>query len=174
MRCLPRAKCRGKLHSQNTSLSLPSLLFSPTLQTTIMTKGFAAFSPQVEEVFDQIKETDTADYVFYEASAHDKKISVAESGKYKDYADFTAQFKNDTPRYAIVKVKYPAPTGGEERHKIVLITWVPEDASTHDKAYYTANKDHLYYSLEGISLHVQAHNLEEVAHATILKQFKVL
>lgn len=88
-----------------------------------MTKGFAAFTPQVEEVFDQIKETNTLDYVFYEASAHDKKISVAESAKYTDYADFIAQFKDDTPRYAIVKIKYPAPVGGEERHKIVLITW---------------------------------------------------
>ncbi|CAI7580619.1 unnamed protein product [Penicillium bialowiezense] len=139
-----------------------------------MTKGFAAFTPQVEETFDQVKETDTLDYVFYEANAHDKKINVAGSGKYADYTDLIAQFKEDTPRYAVIKFKYPAPTGGEERHKIVLITWVPEEAGIHDKSYYTTNKDHLYYSLDGISLHVQAHSQAELAHATILKQFKVL
>lgn len=43
---------------------------------------------------------------------------------------------------------------------------VPEAANTHDKTYYVANKDHVYYSLEGISLHVQAHDLAELAHAT--------
>ncbi|KAJ5340867.1 Actin-binding cofilin/tropomyosin type [Penicillium brevicompactum] len=139
-----------------------------------MTKGFAAFTPQVEETFDQVKETDTLDYVFYEANAHDKKIYVAGSGKYTEYTDFIAQFRDDTPRYAVVKFKYPAPIGSEERHKIVLITWVPEEAGNHDKSYYTSNKDHLYYSLDGISLHVQAHNQDELAHATILKQFKAL
>jgi cofilin len=87
-----------------------------------MTK-FAAIAPQCEEVFDQVKETDTLDYVLYEASAHDKKISVAESGTYKDYTEFTALFKDDTPRYAVVDFKYPAPTGTEQRHKLVFITW---------------------------------------------------
>ena len=87
-----------------------------------MTK-FAAIAPQCEEVFDQVKETDTLDYVFYEASAHDKKISVAGSGTYNDYTEFIAHFKEDTPRYAVVKFKYPAPTGNEQRHKLVFITW---------------------------------------------------
>lgn len=35
----------------------------------------------------------------------------------------------------------------------------------HDTSYYTTNKDHIYFSLEGISLHVQAHNQDELAHA---------
>jgi cofilin len=41
---------------------------------------------------------------------------------------------------------------------------VPEGASIHDKSYYISNKDHLYYALEGISLHVQAHNVADLAH----------
>jgi hypothetical protein len=33
---------------------------------------------------DEVKGTDNLNYVIYEASAHDKKITVAESGKYKE------------------------------------------------------------------------------------------
>lgn len=42
---------------------------------------------------------------------------------------------------------------------------MPETASIHDKSYYTSNKDHLYRSLDDISLHVQASKQEELAHA---------
>ncbi|OGE49371.1 hypothetical protein PENARI_c022G00239 [Penicillium arizonense] len=145
-----------------------------------MTRGFATITPQCEEAFDQVKETDTLDYVIYEASSQDKKISVAESGKYKDYAEFLTHFKEDTPRYAVVDFKYDSPSGGEQRHKLVFITWyanvasVPEKASIHDRTYYTTNKDHLYRAFEEISLHVQAHTQAELAHATIMNQFKVL
>jgi hypothetical protein len=43
---------------------------------------------------------------------------------------------------------------------------VPEGASIHDKSYYTSNKDHLFYALLDISLHVQAHTQAELAHST--------
>jgi Cofilin/tropomyosin-type actin-binding protein. len=62
-----------------------------------MTKGFATITPECEEVFDEVKGTDNLNYVIYEASAHDKKITVAESGKYKDYAEFLSHFKDNTP-----------------------------------------------------------------------------
>src|SRR4051794_12236974 len=94
-----------------------------------MTRGFATITPQCEEAFDQVKETDTLDYVIYEASSQDKKISVAESGKYKDYAEFLTHFKEDTPRYAVVDFKYDSPSGGEQRHKLVFITWYANVAS---------------------------------------------
>lgn len=42
---------------------------------------------------------------------------------------------------------------------------MPEAASIHDKSYYTSNKDHLYRSLDDISLHVQASKPAELAHA---------
>jgi hypothetical protein len=42
---------------------------------------------------------------------------------------------------------------------------VPEGANIHDKSYYTSNKDHFYRALEGISLHVHAHNVGELAHS---------
>ena len=45
-----------------------------------MTRGFATITPECEEVFDGVKGTDNLNYVIYEASAHDKKITVAESG----------------------------------------------------------------------------------------------
>ncbi|KUM65363.1 hypothetical protein ACN42_g1699 [Penicillium freii] len=105
-----------------------------------MTRGFATITPECEEVFDEVKGTDNLNYVIYEASAHDKKITVAESGKYKDYAEFLSHFKDDTPR-------------------------VPEAAGIHDKSYYTSNKDHLFYELQDISLHVLAHSQADLAHA---------
>ncbi|OQD83590.1 hypothetical protein PENANT_c016G11743 [Penicillium antarcticum] len=139
-----------------------------------MTRGFATITPQCEEVFDQVKETDTLDWVTYKASAHDKKIDVANSGKSKDYADFISNFPENECLYSVYDFQYDSPTGGEKRHKLVFITWVPEQAGIHDKTYYTTNKDHLYRAFEGISLHVQAHTPAELAHATILSQFKVL
>jgi hypothetical protein len=42
---------------------------------------------------------------------------------------------------------------------------VPEGASIHDKSYYTSNKDHLFYELQDISLHVLAHSQADLAHA---------
>jgi hypothetical protein len=42
---------------------------------------------------------------------------------------------------------------------------VPRTASIHDKSYYTSNKDHLYRALEDISVHVQASEPAELAHA---------
>ncbi|KAJ5143944.1 Actin-binding cofilin/tropomyosin type [Penicillium bovifimosum] len=139
-----------------------------------MTKAHATITPECEVVFDEVKGTNNLDYVIYQASAHDKKITVAESGKYENYDDFLAHFKDDTPRYAVVKFKYNSPAGDGQRSKLVFITWVPEGASIHDKSYYTSNKDHLFYALLDISLHVQAHTQAELAHATILSKFKAL
>jgi cofilin len=88
-----------------------------------MTKGFATISPECETVFDEVKETDNLDYVIYEASAHDKKITVNASGKYKEYSELLAHFKDDTPRYAVVDFRYDSPSGDGQRHKLVFITW---------------------------------------------------
>ncbi|KAJ5622181.1 hypothetical protein N7528_005413 [Penicillium herquei] len=139
-----------------------------------MTRGFATITPECEAAFDNVKETDNLNYVIYQASAHDKKITVAESGKYEDYSEFLAHFKDDTPRYAVVELSYEFPGGDKPRHKLAFITWVPEGASIHDKSYYTSNKDHLYRALLDISLHVQAHTQADLAHAAILNQFKAL
>ncbi|CEJ55333.1 hypothetical protein PMG11_01597 [Penicillium brasilianum] len=139
-----------------------------------MTRGFATIKPECEETFDAVKETDALNYVIYEASAHDKTISVLKSGKYDSYEEVVSHFKDDAPRYAVVDFEYDSPTGNEKRHKLVFITWVPETASIHDKSYYTSNKDHLYRALEDISLHVQASKPAELAHAAILSKFKVL
>ncbi|KAJ5731177.1 uncharacterized protein N7483_005685 [Penicillium malachiteum] len=139
-----------------------------------MTRGFATITPECEAAFDAVKETDDLNYVIYQASAHDKKITVAESGKYEDYAEFVAHFKDDTPRYAVVELSYDFPGGDKPRHKLAFITWVPEGASIHDKSYYTSNKDHLYRALLDISLHVQAHTQADLAHAAILNKFKAL
>ncbi|KAJ6017950.1 hypothetical protein N7451_001329 [Penicillium sp. IBT 35674x] len=139
-----------------------------------MTRGFATITPECEAIFDAVKETDKLNYAIYEASAHDKKISVAESGKYTDYNEFLAHFKDDTPRYAVVELQYEFPGDDKPRHKLVFITWVPEGTSIHDKAYYTTNKDHLYRALSDISLHIQAATQADLAHAKILSQFKAL
>ncbi|KOS44631.1 hypothetical protein ACN38_g4439 [Penicillium nordicum] len=139
-----------------------------------MTKGFATITPECEEVFDEVKGTDNLNYVIYEASAHDKKITVAESGKYKDYAEFLSHFKDDTPRYAVVDFTYDSPAGDGQRSKLVFLTWVPEAAGIHDKSYYTSNKDHLFYELQDISLHVLAHSQADLAHAAVLGKFKAL
>ena len=87
-----------------------------------MTK-FATIVPECEEAFDEVKDTDNLNYVIYKASAHDKKITVAESGKYKDYSDFLSHFKDDTARYAVVDFTYDSPTGEGQRSKLVFITW---------------------------------------------------
>ncbi|KAJ5193972.1 Actin-binding cofilin/tropomyosin type [Penicillium cf. griseofulvum] len=139
-----------------------------------MTKGFATITPECEEVFDEVKGTDNLNYVIYAASAHDKKVTVAESGKYKDYNEFLSHFKEDSPRYAVVKLTYDSPAGDGQRSKLAFITWVPEGAGIHDKSYYTSNKDHLFYALQDISLHVLAHSQTELAHAAILGKFKAL
>lgn len=88
-----------------------------------MTRGFATIKPECEETFDAVKETDNLNFVIYEASAHDKTISVAKSGKYQNYDEILSHFKDDTPRYAVVDFEYDSPTGGEQRHKLVFITW---------------------------------------------------
>lgn len=41
---------------------------------------------------------------------------------------------------------------------------MPEAASIHDKSYYTSNKDHLFYALQDISLHVLAHSRVDLDH----------
>ncbi|CDM27862.1 hypothetical protein DTO013E5_9073 [Penicillium roqueforti] len=139
-----------------------------------MTKGFATITPECEEVFDEVKGTDNLNYVIYSASAHDKKITVAESGKYKDYAEFLSHFKDNAPLYAVVDFLYDSPAGDGQRSKLVFITWVPEAASIHDKSYYTSNKDHLFYALQDISLHVLAHSRVDLDHNAILGKFKAL
>lgn len=46
-----------------------------------------------------------------------------------------------------------------------IVCRVPEAAGIHDKSYYTSNKDHLFYELQDISLHVLAHSQADLAHA---------
>lgn len=121
---------------QPTSVSITclfsSLLFSKLpssslhlthLTSPTMTKGFATITPECEEVFDEVKGTDNLNYVIYSASAHDKKITVAESGKYKDYAEFLSHFKDNAPLYAVVDFLYDSPAGDGQRSKLVFITW---------------------------------------------------
>ncbi|KAJ5929582.1 hypothetical protein N7454_006532 [Penicillium verhagenii] len=130
-----------------------------------MTRGFATIVPECEATFASVAETDTLNYVIYEASARDKQITVAESGKYADYDEFLAHFNIDTPRYAVVKLQYDFPGDDKPRHKLAFVTWVPEGTTIHDRAYYTTNKDHLYRALSDISLHVQAATPADLAHA---------
>jgi cofilin len=96
-----------------------------------MTKGFATIAPECEEVFDEVKGTDNLNFVIYAASAHDKKITVAESGKYKDYDEFLSHFKEDTPRYAVVKLTYDSPVGDGQRSKLAFITWYERHPVLH-------------------------------------------
>lgn len=120
---ISRLSLLSSLHpflSHFNSQLLP-IIFQLTLPT--MTRGFATISPECETVFDEVKETDNLDYVIYEASAHDKKITVNTSGKYKEYSELLAHFKDDTPRYAVVDFKYDSPSGEGQRHKLVFITW---------------------------------------------------
>lgn len=101
-----------------------------------MTKQHFVISQEVRASFDEVKNTDNLDYAFYQVQARDKQISVAESAepiaepvaesegvKHPYYENFLAQFKDDTPRYAVVKLKYQDPVKGEQRHKLVFITW---------------------------------------------------
>lgn len=55
-----------------------------------------------------------------------------------------------------------------ERYMVLTVGTVcrvPEAAGIHDKSYYTSNKDHLFYELQDISLHVLAHSQADLAHA---------
>jgi cofilin len=88
-----------------------------------MTRGFATITSQCEEAFDQVKETDTLNYVIYKASAHDKKIDVASSGKFKDYSEFIADLPGNECLYSVCDFEYESPTGGDKRSKLVFITW---------------------------------------------------
>lgn len=101
-----------------------------------MTKEHFKISQAVQTSFDEVKNKDNLDYAFYEVQARNKQISVAEAAepitepaadsegvKYPYYENFLAQFKDDTPRYAVVKLKYQDPVKGEQRHKLVFITW---------------------------------------------------
>ncbi|KAJ5480897.1 hypothetical protein N7539_006791 [Penicillium diatomitis] len=139
-----------------------------------MTRGFATIKPECQEQFDTLKETKTLDYIVFVPDWHKKEISVAKSGKSDNHDEIVSFLTTDAPRYMVTKFTYDGPTGDEKRHKLVFITWVPEGANSHDKTYCLHNKDHLYRSLDDLSLHVQASKPEDLAHATILKQFKVL
>lgn len=88
-----------------------------------MTRGFASITPECETAFDEVKETDNLNYVIYEASAHDKKIVVSQTGNYEDYTEFLSHFKDDAPRYAVVDFNYDFPGGDKPRHKLIFITW---------------------------------------------------
>lgn len=102
-----------------------------------MTKEHFVISQEVRTSFDEVKNTDSLDYAFFQVQARDKKISVvepvvepvaepiaeSEGVKHPYYENFLAQFKDDTPRYAVVKLKYQDPVKGEQRHKLVFITW---------------------------------------------------
>lgn len=91
-----------------------------------MTKSYFTIDPKVRDLFETVKtvktvkDPDTLDYAIYQIN-NKEIVPDSEGGKYEEWKDFVAQFKDDTPRYAVVKFKYQVQ--GEQRHKIVLVTW---------------------------------------------------
>lgn len=88
-----------------------------------MTRGFATITPECQEKFDTLKETDILDYIVFAPDWHKKEITVAESGKSDSHDEIVSLLTPAHPRYMVTKFTYDSPTGNEKRHKLVFITW---------------------------------------------------
>ncbi|KAF9173744.1 cofilin [Mortierella sp. AD011] len=123
-------------------------------------------NPDCVTSFQELKSGKTK-FIIFKLSDDNKSIIVEKKAKIATYDEFLKHLPKNDCRWAVYDFDYKAPEG--DRHKILFYSWLPDAAVIKSKEGYTASKDALFRSLDGIGAEIQGTDYDGVSHNTVLK-----
>ncbi|EDV24028.1 Cofilin [Trichoplax sp. H2] len=108
-------------------------------------------------------------FILFKLNDNKTQIVVEDAVTEGSYEDLLARLPEDDGRFAVYDFQYFTADGGE-RNKLVLIAWVPDTAKIKVKMVYASSKENLKKELNGIHLHVQATDKDELDKDDILSK----
>ncbi|KAJ1997542.1 cofilin, partial [Coemansia thaxteri] len=139
--------------------------------------------------FSRLKDSHEYKYVLFKIASDNKSIIVdtTSSGPYVEtpedvdaakkalkekteevlYEEFVALLPEDECRYAVYDLAY---VKDGQRNKILFYAWAPEVAPIRNKMIYASSKDALRKMLVGVAEDIQATDLDEASHDTVLEK----
>eukprot|EP00527_Entomoneis_sp_CCMP2396_P009124 CAMPEP_0198137120 /NCGR_PEP_ID=MMETSP1443-20131203/659_1 /TAXON_ID=186043 /ORGANISM="Entomoneis sp., Strain CCMP2396" /LENGTH=141 /DNA_ID=CAMNT_0043798453 /DNA_START=136 /DNA_END=561 /DNA_ORIENTATION=- len=103
-------------------------------------------------------------YIMYKVQG--EKIVISGKGpRNHTYEDFCELLEDGVCRYALIDLEFKT-TDGRPTSKLVLISWVPEDARVKDKMIYSGSKETLKTALVGVGIHINCTDRAELDFET--------
>lgn len=100
-------------------------------------------------------------YILYTIKDKKEIVIAGEGERSKTYDDFSADLPDDDCRYALIDLEFTT-IDGRPTSKLVLITWVPENASVRNKMLYSGSKEALKSALNGVGIHINCTDRAEL------------
>ncbi|KAK9842215.1 hypothetical protein WJX81_000934 [Elliptochloris bilobata] len=99
-------------------------------------------------------------------SAGNEVVIAAVGDKDSTYADFVASFPENDCRYGVYDYQFTN-SEGYVFNKLVFLNWAPDTARTKAKMMYASTKDFFKGFLDGISVELQASDLDDITEKDI-------
>eukprot|EP00039_Didymoeca_costata_P017810 m.331018 g.331018 ORF g.331018 m.331018 type:complete len:144 (-) comp16627_c0_seq1:132-563(-) len=85
------------------------------------------------------------------------------------YDAFLKELPKDSGMYAVYDFSYKTKEG-QDRSKVVLITWAPEDSPIKERMLYASTKQEMKKKISGIQAEIQGTDLDEVSYAEVFEK----
>ncbi|KAK2465408.1 hypothetical protein APHAL10511_002762 [Amanita phalloides] len=126
-------------------------------------------NPSCLETFQQLKLKKKHKYVIFTLSKDYNEIVVDKTSTEANYDKFTEDLPESECRWAVYDFEFEK-EGAGKRNKLVFLSWAPEVAKIKQKMVFASSRDALRRSLVGISVEIQASELSDVTHETVLEK----
>ncbi|KZT56333.1 actin depolymerizing protein [Calocera cornea HHB12733] len=115
--------------------------------------------------FEELRLGKVLKYIILEVAPNLQEIIVGKTSQDADYDKFLEDLPENECKWAIYDFAFEV-DGGGKRNKIVLISWVPDDAKVKQKMIYASSKEALKRKLQSgaIAAEVQGTDYSEVAY----------
>jgi len=92
-------------------------------------------------------------------------VTAGKGARSKTYEDFCDDLNDGECRYALIDLEFTT-NDGRPTSKLVLLTWVPDDAKIKDKMIYAGSKEALKSALNGVGIHINCTDRQELDFET--------
>ncbi|KAF8713268.1 Actin depolymerization factor/cofilin -like domain protein, partial [Rhizoctonia solani] len=160
------AKDTQEALAQSEKADVPAIA-KPTEEKEARSKSGSA----CQDAYQGIKLGKKYKYIIFKLSDDLKEIVVEKTSNDPDYDTFLKDLPEvtliDEPRWAVYDVEYEK-TGAGKRNKLIFFSWNPDSATIKKKMVYSASKDAIRKSLDGIAAEIQGTASDEVSKDSVL------
>ena len=165
---VPASVCKKKKKKKKKNLQR-LLCFALLLRARAQASGVAV-TDDVVEAYQALKLGHTFRYVIFKLNDELTEVVVEKkAGPDASYNDFCAELPANDCRYAIFDFAYDH-KGEGTRNKILFVVWAPDSAKIKAKMLYASTKDAVRKKLVGIGVEIQATDVDEIDHSTVLER----
>jgi len=129
--------------------------------------------PECVSAYDALKENDSFCYLVLGLTDGETTISLLKTSltgsTYDDFVDDMKEAQRQGEcRYAVLHLKYTT-SSGENKRKLVLLSWAPVNAKVKPKMAYSSSFASIKNALPGIHKYYQATDEEEISLEVVIK-----